>query len=142
MGSITELQTMPLKFRVWDREGKKFCIPSRNSDGYELIYVNDGDYGYSIDLAGGMVAKLGDNAVVSQDTGLKDKNGKSVFLGDIVKTYFVPEHPNTWLVRWKQEECCYELHYLSGPLYGDSLLSDDVEYEVIGNIWEDNSEQD
>lgn len=135
---MTELQTMPLRFRVWDKESKKFCIPSKASEGYELIYVNDGDYGYPIDLVGKMVEKLGDNAVISQDTGLKDKNGKSIFLFDIVKdkngrlyevlyayggVYVIHDSPRVGL----EEETLYRKIYHEGGV------------EIVGNIWQ-NSE--
>lgn len=136
---MTELQTMPLRFRVWDKEGKKFCIPSRHSDGYELVYVNDGDYGYSIDLAGGMAAKLGDNAIISQDTGLVDKNGNSIFTGDIVK---LPD----WVEGDKYETVRYSLSCAGvAPFVRGCVECDEPrasECEVIGNIWEGTNEQD
>lgn len=139
---MTELQTMPLRFRVWDKESKKFCIPSEVSKGYELIYVNDGDYGYSIELVGRMVGKLGDNAVVSQDTGLVDRNNAPIFTGDIVK--------------WKDElwEVIYDSEsggvfikngnreYSTGSVRLWELTKEIDSYkltlEVVGNIWEEN----
>ena len=86
-----------------------------------------------------------DDIVIEQSTGLKDKNGKEIHEGDIVEQFVCGVHQfkgkecgrkTLWQVRWNEEECCFELHYLSGSLFGDSMMSNSDEYEVIGNIHE------
>lgn len=82
---------------------------------------------------------------IEQYTGLKDKNGKEIYEGDIVEQFVFgvktfkgkPCGRRTiWQIRWNEEECCFELHYLRGSLFGDSLMNKDDEFEVIGNIQE------
>ena len=80
-----------------------------------------------------------------QYTGLKDKNGKEIYEGDIIEQFVCGVHnfkgkkcgrSTIWQVRWNEKECCFELHYLRGSLFADSMMSDGEEYEVIGNIHE------
>lgn len=132
-----------LKFRIWDKANKEYMrlgatgLDARNGD--IIDYYNEGN-------------RLGgpEEYDVEQYTGLKDKNGKEIYEGDIVEQFVCGVRKfkgklcgrrTIWQVRWNKEECCFELHYLSGSLFGDSMMADDEDYKIIGNIHESNMEK-
>lgn len=112
-----ELQTMPLKFRVWDKEENRFrhwCDEPIEMDLWRLHEL--------FDLSD---EEEYEHYIVSQDTGLKDKNGENVFTGDIVGKC------NTFAIVVYEKG---EIQYRTST--GDYWMVDVNEVEVMGNIWQ------
>ena len=120
-----------LEFRAWWKDKKRFL------DGDEWYMTCSG----AKHLHYAIMPYSDDDSIVEQYTGIKDKNGQKIYEGDIVSEEFEYGGDKTktiWQVRWCDDECAFELHYVSGFKVDDcSLYADDEEdYEVIGNIHE------
>lgn len=120
--------TRELKFRVWD--GEKFLRSSFGKKDAEFI---------SLKIEGGILPQYGGlinyhkTMVVQQYTGLKDKNGKEIYEGDIFKG---GEY------KWDAvefEDGQFEVNLMGARVFSLQELCCDIDYElpeVIGNIFE------
>lgn len=134
-----ELQTMPLRFRVWDKKRKDF-IENEEWAKRHLVIKPDGKVCEATAYTeyGGTQSEctiieyedMSDDVIVSQDTGLKDKDRNRIFTGDIIETI-----DDKYEVFWglysaqcgagsiNDKEC--------HPLYLVAANS-----KVVGNIWQ------
>lgn len=116
--------TREIKFRAWD--GSRMCAVTQLEFG-----INDGIIMGSFGWYGGMVGAVG--VKIMQYTGLKDKNGKEIYEGDIVNVEPFTKTGRIEVVGWYAPIMgSITLHPFQGDAY--HWLSQDC--EVIGNIYE------
>lgn len=123
-----------IKFRAWDKNKECFCTP--NNIG-EYIWSFNGECDIEIlSWDGNDYTPI--DMVLQQYTGLKDKNGKEIYEGDIILAFNTkpkPEYTKDAIkkqVVFKQGRFVFEQHdkdYLTRTLAS-------CECEIIGNIFE------
>lgn len=118
---------MILRYRAWLKEDKEMIeVEEMNFYNGELDFIGDGIT---------WMCKSND-CVLMQSTGLRDKNGKEIFEGDIVKV----TNLSSWLevVSFNEDKAMFVSKEIKreieeSPLY-DLFNTDIFEVEIIGNI--------
>lgn len=122
---------MTPKFRVWDRlTGKMFPVGIIDYS-IQSVYIEEPNEMYC--------ERDFDDVELMQYTGLKDKNGKEIFEGDIVK-YKLGGDTFTDIVAYNNWRACFYLKDDTGDaLCSFDYLLEDVRLdniEVVGNEFE------
>ena len=105
-----------IKFRAWDTDNNLFVI----CEDHQIRQINN-DY-----------AGLGNRYVYQQYTGLKDKNGKEIYEGDICR--WPSKHLSS--IQWHEKRACFTsiaITQSKGVSRGGIVPT---HIEVIGNIYE------
>lgn len=119
-----------IKFRAWDTVEKRYYAPvceAYRGRLHELLLSLAGDLS-AWEMSGlnhQSTFKPPDRYVLEQFTGLKDRNGREIYDGDIVKGEEGEYSGEVWEIAWEQDRAAWSI---------DENLSDGV--EVIGNVHE------
>lgn len=136
-----------IKFRGWDKYDKKMIYDLCQVDLFWNYYSYSDNIGLHFGKTGpNCVVEDFENKYIMQYTGLKDKNGKEIYEGDIldvitindnfadeflidINTKFIVDYNNDSFAPSLISETCKNIYHTF-----DEIDSNDV--EVIGNIYE------
>jgi len=107
-----------IKFRAWDYQNNSMFYPHE-------IYFDEGLKNIrALDMMANYIENGKPRFVLMQYTGLKDKNGKEIYEGDIIKD---ESDGMITVIKWNNE-CAGFVNVL--------YVKDSKDIEVIGNIYE------
>jgi uncharacterized phage protein (TIGR01671 family) len=117
-----------LKFRAWDTEAKCYVKDPILVDNFGQVYVVCEE---ANNKRGTCLITHKPNVILERYTELRDKNGKEIYEGDIVRYAIRPSR--TTVVEWWSGE---EEYYPCCTTSGFALPDSEDGYEAIGNIHE------
>jgi uncharacterized phage protein (TIGR01671 family) len=105
-----------IKFRAWDKKNKQWL------DTFNVILGT---------------INLCEDVIYMQYIGLKDKNGKEIYEGDVVRFCTKGFHPEVFITTVEWDKCAFRLGNGRQLFYfGQVNLEVTDDGEIIGNIYE------
>ena len=116
------------KFRVWLKDTNKMYNVHSLHIGTNKVIISSRHGNVSI--------YINKNTILMQSTGLKDKNGKLIYEGDII----VNEKFVKYITKWNDNIGQFYISKINPSKYDNwkdwHLARHDLDYEVIGNVYE------
>lgn len=118
-------------FRAWDKEYKKmeyvgqihYSHPRGTCPG-NITYICTDKFDDLIEI---------ERFELMQFTGLKDKNGKEIYEGDILTHHY---HHENGVMEFNERRASFELKYFQDGSYQEMFLIEAPHFEIIGNVYE------
>ncbi len=124
---------MNKKFRAWDELAERFIFPDKGFQGHYILDLN----GSFHDLGNG---SGGDEYVVQQYIGLRDKNGKEIYEGDIIQYNVGSSYDNmSFIVKWSNDSLSWIFQSKSCEVLSNCWTPNGNRFnfiEIKGNIFE------
>ena len=122
-----------IKFRAWDKK-RELWLWANGALGKHFTSGNQ---------YGGWELNINPNVILMQFTGLKDKNGKEIYEGDILrlpinkKRFMIDPkiYGQNYIIQWQELRGCFQLKHATRDLDYHGFDKEEA-MEVIGNIYE------
>lgn len=133
-----------IKFRAWNKKKKVMCYANEDNtagywDGVRLSTIEFINYELSTNPYNEGLDSFSfrTNYEIMQYTGLKDKNGKEIYEGDVVKVELI-DITDIYEVYYEESKARFSFRDSCGFNWGFDRT---VKKEVIGNIYESEDNQ-